>query len=91
VYAQACEARVSHLRTRAGEHEVDLIVEGRLGVVGIEVKLSQTVSDRDVRHLHWLKQQLGDQLLDSLVVTSGREAYRRPDGVGVVPASLLGP
>jgi hypothetical protein len=26
-YAQADEARVSHLRTRGGEHEIDLILE----------------------------------------------------------------
>ncbi len=27
MYAQANEARVSHLRTRGGEHKIDLIVE----------------------------------------------------------------
>lgn len=46
VAAQQAEARVGHLRTTNGDHEVDLIVEGREGqVLGIEVKLSASVSD----------------------------------------------
>jgi predicted AAA+ superfamily ATPase len=92
VYAQAAESRVGHLRTHGGEHEVDLIVErADRRVVAIEVKLARTVGDDDVRHLHWLAAQLGDTLLDAVVVTTGSDAYRRRDGVGVVPAALLGP
>jgi len=92
VAAQAAEARVGHLRTKGGEHEVDLIVErADQRVVAIEVKLARTVGDGDVRHLRWLAGQLGDQLLDALIVTTGGEAYRREDGVAVVPAALLGP
>lgn len=92
VYAQAAEARVGHLRTHGGEHEVDLIVErGDHRVVAIEVKLAHTVGDDDVRHLRWLRDQVGDTLLDAIVVTTGADAYRRPDGIGVVPAALLGP
>jgi predicted AAA+ superfamily ATPase len=52
VYAQAARARVSHLRTRNGDHEVDLIVERRDGrVLAIETKLAATPHERDVRHL----------------------------------------
>ena len=90
VYAQANEARVSHLRTRAGEREVDLIVERADGrVVALEVKLSALIDDDDVRHLHWLSGQLGSDLLDAAVITTGPEAYRRRDGIGVIPAALL--
>lgn len=89
-YAQANEARVRHLRTRGGEHEVDLIVERRDGrVVALEVKLSATVSDHDVRHLRWLADTIGDDLLDAAVITTGTEAYRRADGIAVIPAALL--
>lgn len=92
VYAQACEADVSHLRDRGGSHEVDLVVEGLDGrVVAVEVKLSATVSDGDVRHLRWLGERLGDRLAAAVVVTTGRHAYVRRDGVAVVPAALLGP
>ncbi len=92
VYAQAAEARVSHLRTAAGEHEVDLIVERGDGrIVAVEVKLASTVSDGDVRHLRWLRDTIGDELLDAVVLTAGTYAYRRQDGIAVVPAGLLGP
>jgi predicted AAA+ superfamily ATPase len=92
VYAQAAEARVGHLRTAGGEHEVDLILERDDGrVIGIEVKLSSAVGDGDVRHLRWLRDQLGPDLLDAVVITTGEYAYRREDGIAVVPAALLGP
>ncbi|MGH3303887.1 MAG: ATP-binding protein, partial [Streptosporangiaceae bacterium] len=91
VYAQAAEAQVSHLRTRRGDHEIDLIIERDGGVLAVEVKLGQVPDDRDVRHLRWLDAQLGSRLLDSVVITTGPAAYRRPDGMAVVPAALLGP
>ena len=90
-YAQAAEATVAHLRTKGGDHEVDLIVERAGRVVAIEVKLAQVVGDADVRQLEWLAGRIGGDLVDSLVVTAGSQAYRRPDGIGVVPAVLLGP
>ena len=92
VYAQASDARVGHFRTRNGDHEVDLVVERDDGrVLAIEVKMSGIVSDEDVRHLSWLQGQLGEDVVDAIVVTAGRHAYRRADGIGVVPAGLLGP
>jgi uncharacterized protein len=49
------------------------------------------VDDRAVRHLGWLRDRLGDRLADAVVVTTGSHAYRRPDGIAVVPLVLLGP
>jgi len=91
VFAEALGARVGHLRTWGGEREIDLIVERASGVVAIEVKLSQVVGDADVRQLLWLQDELKEELRDAVVVTSGPAAYRRADGIAVVPASLLGP
>lgn len=92
VYAQAAEASVRHLRTRNGDHEIDLIIErADHRVVAVEVKLSPTVTDADVAHLIWLRQHLGGDLLDAVIISTGQHAYRRPDGVAVVPAALLGP
>ncbi len=92
VYAQALVARVAHLRLRNGDREVDLIVErADQRVAAIEVRLTRAPSDADVRHLRWLEDRIGDDLLDAIVVTTGSEAYRRSDGIAVVPAALLGP
>ena len=90
--AQAAEASVSHLRLHGGEREVDLVVEGVDGaIVGIEVKLAADVSDSDVKHLRWLQEQVPDRVTDLVVVTTGTTAYRRNDGIAVVPLALLGP
>ena len=92
VFAQRAESSVGHLRTLGGDREVDLIVtrpDGR--IVALEVKLAATVTDADVRHLAWLKRQLGSTVLDAAVITTGTEAYRRSDGIAVIPFALLGP
>jgi len=91
VYAQAAEARTAHLRTWSGDREIDLIVERGQHILAIEVKLGQTPEERDVRHLLWLRNELGDELADAIVVTTGQAAYRRSDGIAVIPAALLGP
>ncbi len=92
VFAQATEARVYHYRTKGGEREIDLIVEvPDLRVLPIEVKLAATVDDGDSRHLRALRTDLGDDVLDLVILTTGTEAYRRKDGVAVIPLALLGP
>ena len=60
-------------------------------VLAVEVKLSATIDDRDVAHLRWLGDHLGADLLDAVIINTGPNAYRRPDGIGVVPLALLGP
>jgi len=52
---------------------------------------ARDVKDRDTAHLRWLADRIGDELLDAIVISTGAEAYRRADGIGVVPAALLGP
>jgi predicted AAA+ superfamily ATPase len=92
VYAQAAEATVSHLRTRDGDHEVDLILQPRGGgICALEVKLAASITDADVRHLHWLRKRLGTDLIEAAIITAGPYAYRREDGIGVIPLALLGP
>jgi hypothetical protein len=91
-YAQAVEATTRHLRTRDGAHEVDLIIErADQRIVALEVKLTAAPNDDSVRQLAWLKSRMGDDLLDAAVVTTGPYAYRRDDGIAVIPAALLGP
>jgi predicted AAA+ superfamily ATPase len=91
--AKPAEAlRSRRLRLHNGSQEVDRILERSDGrVLAIEVKLGQTVTDDDVCHLWWLRQKAGADLLDAIVISTGPEAYRRNDGIGVIPAALLGP
>ena len=91
VYAQTAEARVSHLRQQGGRREVDLIVErADQRILAVEIKLSNNVNTEDVKHLLWLREQIGDDLLDAVVIHTGPQAYRRKDGIAVVPAALFG-
>ena len=56
VTAQAAEADVGHLRTRDGDHEVDLVVIREDGdVLAIEVKAAGAADDGDAKHLQWLR------------------------------------
>jgi predicted AAA+ superfamily ATPase len=91
VFAQAAEATVSHFRTEKGEHEIDVIVErADRKVLAIEAKVGGTITDEAVRHLVWLRERIGEDFLDGIVISTGPAAYRRRDGIGVVPLALLG-
>ena len=92
VYAEAADARIGHLRTKNTHHEIDLIVEAAdRSTIAIEVKLTDTIRPADVEHMNWLGEQLGDRLVDRMIIYTGKHAYRRPDGIAVVPLALLGP
>lgn len=91
IYATANGAHTGHLRTMGGEHEVDLIIEkSDLSIVACEVKLSDTISNKDVKHLVWLRNEIGERFIDGIVLYTGPTAYRRPDGIAVIPLALLG-
>ena len=91
VFADIVGARVGHLRTGNGDHEIDMIVErDDHRVLAVEVKLSPSVTKRDVRHLNWLESLIGDKLIGKVVVNTGPYAHRLPDGTMVVPLALLG-
>lgn len=92
VYASTIDATLGHLRTKNTDHEIDLIVQlPDHRVVAIEVKLADHVTTDDVSHLQWLESEIGDRLADKVVVYAGSRAYRRDDGVAVIPLALLGP
>ncbi|WP_246836306.1 ATP-binding protein [Nesterenkonia sp. NBAIMH1] len=90
VIAEAHGASVRHLRSYDNREEVDLIVEGDEGqLVGIEVKLSPDFRDHDLRHLKWFRERMPDDVVDLAVISTGEKAYRRADGIAVVPLALL--
>lgn len=67
------------------------MVAGDDGIVGLEVKMASAITDADVRHLVWLRDRIRSDCVDLAVLHTGPEAYRRPDGVAVIPLALLGP
>ena len=91
VFAEPSGAVASHCRTKNGDHEIDLIIErDDHKVLAIEVKLSAAVTNKDAKHLTWLESEIGDQLIDKVIITTGPFAHRLPDGTAVVPLALLG-
>jgi predicted AAA+ superfamily ATPase len=90
VYAVVNDAKLSYFHTQNGDREIDFILTQGTETVAIEVKTAPYVEDKDVRHLKWLKEQMGSRLADAIVITTGQLAYRREDGIAVIPAVLLG-
>lgn len=68
-----------------------IIVRDDGKVSAIEVKLATNVRDHDVIHLRWLANHLGDTMLDAIIINTGPHAYRRKDGINVLPFGLLTP
>jgi predicted AAA+ superfamily ATPase len=91
VYAEGMGASVSHFRDVDNRREVDLIVQLSSGaILPIEIKMGNTVTAADTKHLKWLRDTLPGKVVDSMVLYGGRRAFRQ-DGIAVVPLSLLGP
>jgi len=92
VYAQAIGATVHHYRERSGDLEIDIVVERPDGAwMGIEVKLGTHRIDDAAGSLLALADRRVTRSPEALVVvTGGQYAYRRADGVAVVPLGALG-
>jgi predicted AAA+ superfamily ATPase len=95
VYAQPLRGSLSHWRDNNG-HEIDLIVvldDGRWAA--LEVKMNPGDVDEAARSmLRFLEKvditKVGEPAFTG-VITSRSPAYRRPDGVFVIPVAALGP
>jgi hypothetical protein len=87
--AEASFSKVMHFRDARGLREIDFIVERIDGkILAIEVKLAEVITDDDCHHLNWLELHLGSELIDKVVIYSGRHAYRQ-NGVALIPLALL--
>jgi hypothetical protein len=93
VYAQANDGGVFHYRDKS-ELEADLIIklhDGRWAAV--EVKLGVKQIDEAADNLLKLSNKVDAEKMNPpsflMVLTGGQVAYRRPDGVLVVPIGCL--
>ena len=82
--------RLYHLRTAQGRHEIDLIADitGH-GVIAVEVKATGAPSQRDIRHLTWLRDELGDLFIAGVVLNSGPHTHTMSDRITAAPFSTL--
>lgn len=94
VYASALRGQVSHYRDKTGL-EADAVIslaDGRWAPV--EVKMGQSRIDEGAKHLLKLADRVDKDKEGApsflMVLTSTTTAYRRPDGVVVVPLACLG-
>lgn len=92
VYAEAAGASLYHYRERDGRLEVDLVVEGADGNwAAFEVKLGDDAVGSAAVSLLRLADRVARPPSALVVVTTGAYAYRRDDGVSVIPLGCLGP
>ncbi len=78
-----------HFRSHTGQ-EVDLILEDPAGrIVGIEVKLSQTVSSKQFKGLRNLKEIIKDRFLRGIVIYAGENSVPFEDNLFAMPVSSL--
>jgi uncharacterized protein len=93
VYAQSNDGEIFHYRDK-DQLEIDLIVslnDGRWA--GIEVKLGEHQAGEAAANLIRLKTKLDTSRIGEpsflMVLTGGKFAYKRNDGVLVVPVACL--
>ncbi len=95
VYAQTIDGDVYHYRDK-NELECDLIISRRNGQwAGVEVKLGRNEEDDAAANLLKLASKIDESKMQKpsflMILTGGQFAYRRPDGVYVVPIGCLKP
>ncbi|MEU5157444.1 ATP-binding protein [Glycomyces sp. NPDC021274] len=85
----AVRAGLHFYRDRDGR-EIDFVLERRDGaVVAIEVKASATVRADSFKHLHWLRDRLGDRFRAGYVLYLGEELRPFGPDMAAVPLSAL--
>lgn len=95
VYAQANDATVYHYRDKTGL-EADLVLSRADGAwAPLEVKLGVRQLDEAAEHLRKLAARVDTERMGEpaflAIITAGKTAYRRDDGVYVIPLACLRP
>lgn len=93
VYAEPLDATVLHYRDEGGR-EADAIVELRDGRwIAVEVKLAASREEEAAASLQRFTQNLDPEHTlpptAMIILTGGRYAYTRPDGIHVIPLACL--
>lgn len=79
-----------HLRDRDGRHEVDLIADfGARGLIGIEIKAHSAPRRAHIRHLVWLRDQLGDKFKAGVMLHTGPARFQMDERIEAIPICTL--
>lgn len=89
-YTSVNNAKLFFVKTYRGNREIDFVLQKGTKVIACEVKFSSTISSSDGKHLKWFIDEVGKECCEAIIITTGGVAYRRKDGIGVVPLALLG-
>lgn len=90
VGACSTDVRLYHLRHEGGDREVDVIAEFADGrVIAIEIKASSAPKPEEGRHLAWLRDRLGDQVVATVLFHTGPRPFVMSNGVHALPISCL--
>lgn len=93
IYTESLNGKVFHYRDHSGQ-EADAILHFKNGQWGaVEVKLGNKAIDNGAKNLLKLKEKINIDAMNSpsflAVVTASGYAYKRPDGVYVIPIGCL--
>ena len=93
IYAQAIDGDVFHYRDKSGL-EADIIIRLRSGKwAAVEVKLGNREIEEAAKNLVALKARIDEEKMGEasflMIITGGPFAYRRNDGIWVVPIGCL--
>lgn len=83
------QVRLHHFRDRDGA-EIDIIAEAADGrFVAIEVKSTPSVTQRDARHIRFLRDRAPEDFVCGIVLHTGERAYRLDDRLLALPVSRI--
>jgi predicted AAA+ superfamily ATPase len=83
------EIRLFHYRDYS-QREVDLVAETPDGrVAAIEVKARSSFGERDVRHLRWFAERLGDRFAAGVLLHTGQQAVPLGPRIAALPIAAI--
>jgi predicted AAA+ superfamily ATPase len=82
--------RLHHLRQDGGRREIDILIElSGHRVIAIEIKASANPGNSSIRHLAWLRDELGDRFVHGLLFHTGQYVQRFDDRITAAPICTL--
>ncbi len=81
---------MQHLREAHGRQEIDVLLVAADGrVVAVEIKAAAAPKADAAKHLHWLRDRLGDDFVGGIVLHTGPMTYPMGDRITAAPISSL--